>query len=152
LHNIKVISIGKESKDDYHNIVESYKKMISGFSKIENKEIFNKKIAASQKQGEKSAKSSYTDELTKHLGSYNIILHERGKQLDSYEFSSIFEREYSINFFIGGAYGFDEEFLKKGNMLLSLSKMTTSHKIAKIMLFEQIYRALSIVNKHPYHK
>jgi 23S rRNA (pseudouridine1915-N3)-methyltransferase len=79
-------------------------------------------------------------------------LDESGKVYDSIGFSNIFEKENEINFFIGGAYGFEDNFLKQCNEVVSLSKLTFSHKIAKIVLLEQIYRALSIVNKHPYHK
>ena len=81
---------------------------------------------------------------------FNIILTPEGKLVDSFEFSNFFEHS-KINFFIAGAYGFEEEFKKKG-INISLSPLTMSHKIAKIVLFEQIYRALAIKNNHPYHK
>jgi len=152
LHNITVVAIEKDSKDEFKPILEGYKKMISRYAKFKSVELFNKKILNSQKRGEREAKKSYSEAFEPHLGRYNVFLHERGEMLDSMEFSKIFQDNGEINFFIGGAYGFDEEFLKKGDRLVSLSKMTTSHKIAKLMLFEQIYRALSIVNKHPYHK
>ncbi len=152
MHNITVVSIEKDTKDEYLPILENYKKMISRYAKIKSVELFNKKISIAQKKDALNAKKSYSDAFEKHLGSYNIFLHERGKQLDSKEFSEVFEANQDIRFFIGGAFGFEEEFLKKADMLVSLSRMTTSHKIAKIMLFEQIYRALTIVNKHPYHK
>ncbi len=152
MHKIAIISIEKDNKDEYHTICERYKKMISRYSKIQNREIFSKKIAISQKKDAKTAKKSYSEVFEKYLGNYNIILHEKGELLDSLEFSQIFEKEGDINFFIGGAYGFEEDFLKKADKLISLSKMTTSHKIAKIMLYEQIYRALTITEGHPYHK
>jgi len=58
----------------------------------------------------------------------------------------------SVKFFIGGAYGFEDEFLKQSNAVISLGKITMSHKIAKAVLLEQIYRAFSILSNHPYHK
>ncbi len=58
----------------------------------------------------------------------------------------------SIKFFIGGAYGFEENFLKKSDQVISLGKLTMSHKIAKAVLLEQIYRGFSILTIHPYHK
>ncbi len=153
MHNITVVSIEKDTKDEYLSILENYKKMISRYAKIKSIELFNKKISMAQKKDAITAKKSYSDAFEKHLkGGFNIFLHERGKQFDSKEFSEVFEINQDIRFFIGGAFGFEEEFLKKADILVSLSKMTTSHKIAKIMLFEQIYRVLTIVNKHPYHK
>jgi len=58
----------------------------------------------------------------------------------------------SVKFFIGGAYGFEESFLKKSDKVISLGKITMSHKIAKAVLLEQIYRGFSILSNHPYHK
>jgi 23S rRNA (pseudouridine1915-N3)-methyltransferase len=58
----------------------------------------------------------------------------------------------SIKFFIGGAYGFDDAFLKKSDNVISLGNITMSHKIAKAVLLEQIYRGFSILSNHPYHK
>ncbi len=57
-----------------------------------------------------------------------------------------------LSFLIGGAYGFEEDFLNKGHAIISLSKLTMSHKIAKVVLLEQIYRGFSILSNHPYHK
>jgi len=58
----------------------------------------------------------------------------------------------NVKFFIGGAYGFEEEFLQQSNAVISLGKITMSHKIAKAVLLEQIYRGFSILSNHPYHK
>ncbi len=152
LHKITVFSIEKEKKDEYTVIVESYKKMIGRYANIKGICLFNKKIALSQKKDATEAKKSYSEVLENNLGTYNIFLHERGKMLDSMEFSNIFNKFYDINFFIAGAFGFEEKFLNNADNVISLSKMTLSHKIAKVVLYEQIYRALSIVNSHPYHK
>jgi len=152
LHKIKVFSIEKHRKDEYDLILSNFKKMLSKYAKIESFDLFNKKIAQSQKIDVESAKKSYSEAVDKNLGNYNIFLHERGELLDSMEFSKIFNKEFDINFYIAGAYGFEESFLKKADKVISLGKITMSHKIAKLVLFEQIYRALSIINKHPYHK
>jgi 23S rRNA (pseudouridine1915-N3)-methyltransferase len=58
----------------------------------------------------------------------------------------------SIKFVVGGAYGFEDSFLKKSDAVISLGKLTMSHKIAKAVLLEQIYRGFSILSNHPYHK
>ena len=58
----------------------------------------------------------------------------------------------SIQFYIGGAYGLEEEFLNRSDKVISLGKITMSHKIAKAVLLEQIYRGFSILSNHPYHK
>jgi 23S rRNA (pseudouridine1915-N3)-methyltransferase len=58
----------------------------------------------------------------------------------------------SVKFFIGGAYGFEKAFLDKGDKVISLSSLTFSHKIAKMVLLEQIFRGYAILHNHPYHK
>jgi len=55
-------------------------------------------------------------------------------------------------FVIGGAYGLDDEIKSQANLVISLSKMTFPHLLARIVLIEQIYRAYLINNNHPYHK
>jgi len=152
LHKIKVYTIEKEIKDEFEIIANGYKKMISRYARFEHNICFNKAIAKAQKSDINSAKKSYSTIYESKMGRFNISLDEKGKVLDSIEFSKIFQKEDEINFFIGGAYGFEKDFLNSCDEVISLSKMTFSHKIAKIVLFEQIYRALSIVNNHPYHK
>ena len=83
---------------------------------------------------------------------YTIALHPDGKLIDSFEFSELLKDKVSIKFLIGGAYGFENEVLNKSNKVISLGKLTMSHKIAKIVLLEQIYRGFSILTNHPYHK
>ncbi len=149
---IKVFSIEKVKKDNYYDIISSYKKMISRYSNIEDIPLFNKQIAISQNISQRDAQKSYTDIFLKRMGKYNIVLDPLGKEIDSFVFSRLFEDKSEISFFIGGAYGFEKEFVKKNDLVISLSRLTMSHKIAKIVLYEQIYRAFSIMNNHPYHK
>ena len=86
-------------------------------------------------------------------GHFIIALDEIGKQFTSLEFSSTLEKiQQPICFLIGGAYGLSTEVKAKANMLLSLSNMTMPHIIARVMLIEQIYRAYTISENHPYHK
>ncbi len=126
--------------------------MIKRFSNIEDRVLFNKNIAQSQIKGEKEAKMSYTKAYEPFLKGYNVSLDVKGKKIDSFEFSRIFQKSANINFFIGGAYGFEDEFLTQTQMVISLSSLTYAHKIAKVVLFEQIYRGLCLGANHPYHK
>ncbi|NSW94750.1 MAG: 23S rRNA (pseudouridine(1915)-N(3))-methyltransferase RlmH, partial [Bacteroidales bacterium] len=54
-------------------------------------------------------------------------------------------------FIIGGSWGFSDEVYQRANFLLSLSKLTFSHQIARIIFMEQIYRVLAILKGEPYH-
>jgi 23S rRNA (pseudouridine1915-N3)-methyltransferase len=57
-----------------------------------------------------------------------------------------------VNFFIGGAYGFERGFVAQSNNAISFGKITLSHKLVKVVLMEQIFRGLTILHNHPYHK
>ena len=150
--NIKVFSIEKSSNKTVDVLNKEFMKMISKNATIEDVVLFNKQIALAQVKGEKEAKESYTKIYEPHLKGYNIALDVSGHVCDSFEFSEIFDNEVNVNFFIGGAFGFNKEFLNKTQKIISLSRLTYAHKIAKIVLYEQIYRGLCIKTNHPYHK
>lgn len=87
---------------------------------------------------------------------YLIILDERGKEYSSEKFASLIGSVMAaagkkVVFLIGGAYGVDESLRSRANLIISLSKMTLSHQIARIMFAEQLYRAFTILNHEPYH-
>ena len=141
---INVYSI--EKKEDFTKEINEFIKKSKSFGDVKNITLYSKTLAKST-----NPQKEYSKIFEKYISSgFNIILSPEGKLIDSFEFSKFFEHS-NVNFFIAGAYGFEESFKKKGK-LISLSPLTMSHKIAKIMLFEQIYRGLSIKNNHPYHK
>ena len=84
------------------------------------------------------------------------LLDESGKSFSSNAFSKEIEN-YMINgnnkiiFLIGGPYGFSNEIYNKFPKSIALSKMTFSHQMVRLFFCEQLYRALTIINKHPYH-
>ena len=150
--NIKVFTIEKSSDESLERISKEFIKMISKFAKVEEIKIFNKNIASAQSIGSDEAKASYTKAYEPYLKGYNVALHVEGSYVDSFEFSKFFNQDVNINFFIGGAFGFEDAFLAKTQKIISLSRLTYAHKVAKVVLFEQIYRGLCIKNNHPYHK
>jgi len=87
---------------------------------------------------------------------YIILLDEKGKKLDSSEFSKLIISAQESNkkrgvFIIGGAFGVNEEIKKASQRTICLSDMTMNHLVAEVMLLEQFYRALTIINRIPYH-
>jgi len=141
---INVFSI--EKKEDFQKEINDFIKKSKPFADIKNQTLYSNKLAKSD-----TPQKEYSKMFAKYVNDgYNVILTPDGKLMDSYEFANIFEHS-KINFFIAGAWGFEDEF-KKNGINISLSPLTMSHKIAKLVLFEQIYRGLSIKNNHPYHK
>lgn len=83
---------------------------------------------------------------------YVVLLDEKGKEYTSIEFASFIEKtQRPITFVVGGAYGFDDLIYKRANSQLSLSKMTFTHQMIRLIFAEQLYRAMTIINKEPYH-
>lgn len=142
------------SKADSVAIIQEYITKTKQFgANLNVVDIFTQNIAKAQKISPQEAQKSYSNALIGFAKpqSLNIALHPQSKQLDSIGFAKMLENNTEVNFFIAGAYGFEQKFLQ-GLKSISLSSLTLSHKVAKIVLCEQIYRALSILAHHPYHK
>ena len=151
---INVIIIDKKGKDNlYAGLIEHYKKISKPFAKVEVIEVFDKEIAKAHDISPEAAQKSYTKALDKYMeSSLNIALDPSSKEVDSHEFANLLKDSTQINLFIGGAYGFERDFLTKCNKAISFGKITLSHKLVKVVLMEQIFTGLTINNNHPYHK
>ncbi len=150
---IEIVSIAKKEKSLYDPLYQDLTKMISRFATVKNTEIFTKDVTKAHTISPKASQEAYTKALSGYVGKdFCITLHPDGKIIDSFEFSKLLNGKMSIKFFIGGAYGFEEKFLKQSDAVISLGKITMSHKIAKVVLLEQIYRGFAILSNHPYHK
>jgi len=150
---IKICSIDKRGKKElYTPLIEHYLKIAKPFAKVEVIDIFNNSIAKAQDSSVELAKESYNRAFEPYLSGYKVVLDPNAKEVDSEEFAKIFQNNANITFFIGGAYGFNEKFKKNCNLSVSFGKITMPHKMVKLMLLEQIYRGLTIINNHPYHK
>ncbi len=111
----------------------------------------------SDKNGQK-IKEIEADALEKHIkDDYIICLFDRGKEMNSEEFARFLEQTGTnaagcITFVIGGFLGLADRILKRADLLLSLSKMTFSHELTRVILLEQIYRSLTIMKGRHYAK
>ncbi|MBT4989447.1 MAG: 23S rRNA (pseudouridine(1915)-N(3))-methyltransferase RlmH [Rickettsiales bacterium] len=95
--------------------------------------------------------------LTKHKASNKLILlDEKGKLYNSTDFAKWLDKEIcaggETDFLIGGAFGLAASLKERANLIISLSSLTFPHKFVPLLLAEQIYRGISIINNHPYHK
>ena len=146
MQQIHIISVGKLTTE-LNIIAEQYKKMIKSALKVTE-------ITYNQKLPENQIKQFEAKKICEYLNnkSYKIILDVTGRSLSSHEFTTLISINKDIDFVIGGAYGFDQTILDLADFKLSFSKMTFPHQLAKILLLEQIYRAQTITENHPYHK
>jgi 23S rRNA (pseudouridine1915-N3)-methyltransferase len=87
---------------------------------------------------------------------YLVLLDEHRKEFTSVEFSKCIEKKMStvskrLVFIVGGPYGFSQDVKNRANEKISLSKMTFSHEMIRLIFTEQLYRAMTIINNEPYH-
>ena len=127
------------------------------FSKVEHIEIRDVRRG---RGGQVSAwKEAEGEALLKHVprGAYTVALHERGKQWKSSELAQWIERQQtggvsSIAFLLGGPDGHSDQLLSKVDRAWSLGELTLPHELARLVLTEQLYRAVSMLAGHPYHR
>lgn len=154
---INIICVGKIKKSFIEQASNDYLKRIKKYTKIKVTQFQDVKIvsdAETDKALEKEANS-----ILKAIGKedYVIALAIDGKQMDSVEFSELIKQKQmdtkgDITFIIGSSFGLHGKVLDKADLKLSFSKMTFAHQLFRVLLFEQIYRAFTIINGTPYHK
>lgn len=98
------------------------------------------------------------DLIVKNLESSDqvVLLDEKGKHFSSRDFAGFIEKQMingcrRLVFVIGGAWGFSDSVYQRANIKLSLSRMTFSHQIVRLIFSEQLYRAMTIIKNEPYH-
>lgn len=98
----------------------------------------------------------WIDRRAGRTAAYVVLLDSRGRQLSSEEFAAKIgklrdEGTQRLVLAIGGADGWSEAARRRGNLLFSFGRITLPHQLARVVLAEQVYRALTILAGHPYH-
>lgn len=142
---IRILAVGRIKEPYFRQGMEEYAKRIRTFVKFEMVEI---KDSTKEAEGEK---------LLQHAqNAYCIALHGGGKQLSSEAFAALLKKiqqeQKEICFLIGSEKGLSEAVLRKSNLNLSLSSMTFLHEMTRLILIEQLYRAITINRGMGYHK
>ncbi len=149
---IHIISIGKLKDKSVLSLESDYLKRFSDPKVV----IHECKAHAENIDVEMKEINQKIKQLEKNRSLKTFIMTEHGKTYPSTEFSQLFfshlENAKDVAFVIGGAAGFSKEFLSLNRNHVSLSPMTFPHRLARLLLIEQIYRAYTINKGHPYHK
>ncbi len=153
---INIACVGTIKEQYFKDAIQEYSKRIGAFAKINIFEVKESEYFLSDAEIE-IAKQKEAERLSKYKKGYCIALEINGKQFDSVEFSKhinnlALQGNSNITFFIGGSYGLDKQFSDSMNEKLSFSKFTFPHQLMRVVLVEQIYRALTIINNKTYHK
>lgn len=147
---IYIVCVGNLKEKYLCEACNEYLKRINRYEKIEIVELKESLLTPYN-----VALKAEANEINKYLKGYVIKMAIKGKQLSSEELASKLENvklsgNSDITFVIGSSHGLDESV--KSNFDLSISKMTFPHQLTRVILLEQVYRALSILNHSPYHK
>lgn len=153
---ICLLVIGKTDAAYVRAGIEEYEKRLTRYVSYEMKvlpDVKNAKSMSEQVQKEKEAAL-----LLEQLQATDmvILLDENGRQHSSVEYSDFLAQKMlngtkRLVFVIGGPYGFAQEVYQRANDKISLSKMTFSHQMVRIIFVEQLYRAMTIMRGEPYH-
>ena len=148
--NIKIIAVGKLKEKYTKDAIEEFKKRLNAYCSLTLTEI------PAQEIKDENLASKYMEAEGEKILAV-ITLEIQGKMLSSEDFSQKIkdlanEGHNEIVFVIGGANGLAPCVSARANFKLSFSKMTFTHQLIRVFLYEQIYRAYKIINNENYHR
>ena len=152
--NFKIIYLSSEKNSNIEILVNNYIKKIKHLADIELFKIHNKNKYKKNKFNIDYESNLIINQLSKN--DINILIDEKGDIYETIEFSKFIQKNFlysskKIVFIIGGAYGLNKKLNKTVEKKISLSKFTFTHDMARLLLIEQIYRALTLIKNIPYH-
>ena len=151
-----LIVVGKTTDKRFAAIIQEYAERIRHYIPFDIEVIPELKNTKGISQNEQKQREGEIILRSLQTGDYIVLLDEHGSERTSMEFAAWMQKKMSAGpkrlvFIIGGPYGFSENVHKRGNEEISLSRMTLSHQMVRMLFVEQIYRAMTILNGEPYH-
>ncbi len=158
--NFSIVCVGKLKEKYLVEGVNEYLKRISKYAKIEIIEIQDEKNPSNDSESEiKRILDLEAIQIISKIPkeAYIITLEIEGEMISSEDFAILFDKitQYENNrivLIIGGSHGLSPQIKAMSNKAISFSKMTFPHQLMRMILLEQIYRSLSILNHTSYHK
>lgn len=153
---VALLQVGKTSEKYLNEGISSYAERIKRYVPFETitiPDIRNTRnmpaIEQKAKEAEKIMQVLKEDDLV-------VVLDEKGKELSTIDFSTWLEKNMMIRqkrlvFIIGGPWGVSDTVLQRADHKFSLSQMTFSHQIVRLLFLEQLYRAFTVIRGEPYH-
>ena len=152
---IKLLVVGKTTDSRIVSLIDDYQNRLKHYVPFAMEvlpELRNAKSLSEEQQ-----KRLEGEELLRRVpaSAEMVLLDEHGKEFRSLEFSDYLQKKMSsgrdVVFVVGGPYGFSEAVYARANGKISLSKMTFSHQMVRLIFTEQLYRACTIIKGEPYH-
>jgi 23S rRNA (pseudouridine1915-N3)-methyltransferase len=153
---VTLLEVGKTEADYFKKGIDIYLKRITHY--LPFREVVIPSLKNAGKLSEEIQKQKEGALIIDQLqqGDELILLDDKGETFSSVAFAKFIEKKMvagnrNLVFTIGGPYGFSEEVYRKANFKLSLSPMTFSHQMVRLIFVEQFYRAMTILKGEPYH-
>lgn len=157
--NVKIVCVGKLKERYFEDACAEFQKRLGRFCALEIAELPDEKAPESlHPADEVLVKEKEGKRILKAIGQRDFVvaLAIDGKQMTSEAFSAFLgEKETEarpLTFVIGGSLGLSDEVYARANARISFSKMTFPHRIARLLLLEQLYRGFKILHNEAYHK
>lgn len=153
---IILIVIGKTDAGYFVEAIREYANRLVHYLPFEMQVIPDIKNVKNLSEAQQKEKEGELILKTLQAGDHLVLLDEKGKEFTSMQFAAYLEKKMHtvpkrLVFVIGGPYGFSEAIYRASAEKISLSKMTFSHQMIRLIFTEQLYRALTILNNEPYH-
>jgi 23S rRNA (pseudouridine1915-N3)-methyltransferase len=153
---VKLYLIGKTDRAEIQALIELFSKRIERYIRFETIIIPDIKNTASLSENQQKTKEGQALLAKITANEFLVLLDEKGKRMNSKQFSKYLEKHMvqstqCLSFIIGGPYGFSKEVYAKASGKISLSEMTFSHQIIRVIFAEQLYRGFTIIRNEPYH-
>lgn len=151
---VRVVSVGRDRSGWFEPAVQAYAERLKHYTRLELVEL-------AEARGRRSGESARAEEARAILeahrpGELLVALDERGEMLDTAAFARLLEeaqnRSQDLLFAVGGDDGLDSAVRAAAGRILSLSAMTLPHRLARLVLVEQLYRGFSLLRGEPYHR
>lgn len=153
---VTFLVVGKTEADYLRKGIDVYVKRLQHYLPFELLEL--PAIRNSQSLSEIQQKQKEGELLCSKISLSDVVvlLDEKGKQNTSLEFAECINKKMvagtrNLVFIVGGPYGFSDELYKRANEKISLSPMTFSHQMVRLIFVEQLYRAMTVLKGEPYH-
>lgn len=153
---LRLLCVGKLSLEHARDGVEEYAGRLKRYLPFEALELREEK--GGKKSDTRTIREKESEQLLAKIpdGAFVVVLDEKGRSYSSEKLAELVERHMTggtpeMTWVIGGAYGISEKLRQRADLVLSLSAMTFTHQMARLLLMEQLYRALTIIRNEPYH-
>jgi 23S rRNA (pseudouridine1915-N3)-methyltransferase len=153
---VKFIVVGKTDAGYFREAISVYENRLKHYTSFEMIYITDVKNAGNLSESQLKSKEGKSIIAQLNSGDELILLDQKGKMFSSSEFSLLLSNKIntgnrSIAFVAGGAYGFSDDVYAQASQMVSLSRMTFTHQMVRLIFIEQLYRAFTIIKGESYH-